>query len=167
MDFDIFLAQLLKNPSLNTKLLINGDEKSIKAMIHLTTKNYLENNGDYYKIIFTDGSFMLIIPNDKEIYFSNKIIGKIESISDEMIGNVDTIEYNGKIYKLGNKNDYQFVLKLLVGSPLDIEGECYFSDYFPTTGPKEFLSLGWLTRNKERADINCQIISLDKIKIIN
>ena len=166
-NFDIFLTELLKNLSPKTKISIDGNIKNIKAMAHLTTKNYLKTNGDYYKIIFIDNSFMLIIPNDKEIYYADKIIGKIESVTDDMIGNIKVLEYDGKTYELGNKDDYQFVLQLLIGNPYDIEGECRFSDYFPTTGPKEFLSLGWLTRTNERADINCKIINIDKIKIIN
>lgn len=135
-------------------------------MAHLTTINYLKNQGDYYKIIFTDGSFLLIIPAEKEIYYAPSLLGKVPEISDEMIGIEETIKYNGKEYYLANKNDYQFVLKLLVGSPLDIEGECRFSDYFPKEGPKEFLSLGWSSKTGHRADINCQIINIDNINFI-
>jgi len=165
-DFSQFLEKLLSNPSTNTILEINGNSKQIKAFIHLTTKNYLNDGGDYYKIIFNDSSFMLIMPNDKELYYADKLIGEIEEIKDSDIGNLETIQYNNKTYKLGNKDDYQFVLQLLVGNPLEIEGECRFSDYFPDTGPKEFLSLGWLIRTGERADINCQIIDISKINLI-
>jgi len=55
---------------------------------------------------------------------------------------------------LEDKNDYQYVLELLVGTPLDIEGKCRFSDYLPTEETKEFLSLGWLSETGKRADIN-------------
>lgn len=160
-DFDTFLKKLLVNPA-ERKVVVRGDEKKIKAMVRLTSKNYL--GAEYIKILFEDGSFMLIIPGDKEIYFAEQILGRAPEISDEQIGTQEIIEYKGKKYKLGNKDDYQYVLQLLVGTPQDIEGECRFSDYFPVEGPKEFLSLGWLSSTGERADINPQIISLTELE---
>jgi len=165
-NFDEFLKKLLNKPSKKTILKINGKEKIVKAMVRLTSKNYLKDNGEYIKIIFTDGSFLLIISADKEIYYADKIIGDVKTIKDEQIGRDKIIEYKNKKYKLGNKNDYQFVLELLVGSPLEIEGECRFSDYFPISGQKEFLSLGWLSMNGERADINPMIISIKEVEIV-
>jgi len=49
----------------------------------------------------------------------------------DQIGREKLITFRGKQYKLGNRDDYQFVKQLVFGSPLDIEGECRFSDYFP------------------------------------
>jgi hypothetical protein len=165
--FDEFLRQLLSNPSTKTCVSINDSSKTIKAMVHLTTKNYLDRNGDYYKIIFTDNSFLLIMPSEKELYYADRIIGKILEIKDNQIGKDEFLTYNGKKHHLGNKDDYQYVLQLLVGKPTEIEGECHFSDYFPVSGPKEFLSLGWLMVTNERADINCQIIDQNNVKILN
>lgn len=48
----------------------------------------------------------------------------------------------------------------------DVEGECKFSDYFPLEREKEFLSLGWLSFNGRRADINPKIISLDEVEVV-
>jgi len=165
--FDEFLNKLLLQPSTETHIQINGHNKTIKAMIHLTTKNYIKQNGDYYKILFDDGSFLLIMPADKELFYANKIIGHIKEISNSQIGNDEYLIYNNKKYHLENMNDYQYVLELLVGKPNEIEGECRFSDYFPVSGPKEFLSLGWLMASGERADINCQIIDVNNVKILN
>lgn len=165
--FDIFLESLLKNPSTDKIISINDISKKIKGLVHLTSKNYFALNSSYYKLFFDDGSFLLVIPSEKEIYYSDHTESNISSIKDEDIGNKDVISYKGKEYHLENKDDYQFVLKLIVGSPLEIEGECKFFDYYPTTGQKEMLSLGWLSKNNQRADINCQIISLSSVKIIN
>lgn len=154
----------MDKPSKKTAILVNGKKKTIKAMIHLTSKNYLKDNGDYIKIYFKEDGYLLIIPSEKEIYYSDKIQGKIKGITDEMIGKKKIIKLYGKKYRLENKDDYQFVLRLTVGSPLDIEGECKFSDYFPIEGPKEFLSLGWLSYNGKRVDLHCQIIDPSKIK---
>lgn len=165
--FDNFLEKLLANPSEKTIISVNGVEKNLNGLVLLTSKNYFALNSFYYKLFFNDGSFLLIIPSEKEIYYSDHLESKISSIKDEDIGTKDVIIYNQKEYHLENKNDYQFVLKLIVGSPLEIEGECKFSDYYPTTGQKEMLSLGWLSKNDQRADINCQLIDLSNVKIIN
>lgn len=161
--FENFLERLLKNPSSDTVVIVRGARKKAKAMIRLTSKNYLD--AEYIKIIFDDGSFLLILPAEQEIYFAGRLLGAAEGITDEMIGRDQRITYKGKVYELGNKDDYQFVKQLYVGSPLDIEGECRFSDYFPVEGPKEFLSLGWLARTGERADINCQIIDNGEVDL--
>ena len=165
--FDVFLEKLLKNPSKDTILSLNGISKKIKSMVHLTSQNYLMNNSSYYKIFFEDNSLLLIIPTKKEIYYSPNLDSKIESIDDADIGNKEIIKYQSKEYKLDNKNDYQYVLSLIVGNPLESEGECRFSDYYPISGEKEMLSLGWLSKNNQRADIYCQFIDLSNVKIIN
>ena len=165
--FDTFLENLLKSPSTETIVSINGVQKKVKGLVYLTSKNYFAMNSFYYKMFFADGSFLLVIPSEKELYYSDHIESEISSIKDEDIGVKDVIIYNQKEYHLENKDDYQFVVKLIVGSPLEIEGECKFSDYYPTNGQKEMLSLGWLSKNNQRADINCQIISLSSVKIIN
>ena len=165
--FDTFLEKLLKNPSTETIISVNGSKKAIKGLVYLTSKNYFALNSSYYKLFFDDGSFLLIIPSEKEIYYSDHTESKISSIKDEDIGVKDVIIYNQNEYHLENKDDYQFVLELIVGSPLEVEGECKFSDYYPVSGPKEMLSLGWLSKNGQRADINCQIIDLSNVKIIN
>lgn len=154
--FDEFITKLFIGPTTDTQISINGKSKTIKAMSRLTSINYLE--GEYIKIYFKEDGYLLIIPQDKEIYFSDTLQNKIEGIADDMIGRDEIIHYQDRDFKLGNKDDYQFVKQLIVGGPLDIEGECRFSDYFPTTGPKAFLSLGWLSYNHERADLYCEII---------
>jgi len=160
-NFDEFKKYITGNPSKNTTLIINGKKKNIKGMVGLTTKNYPES--EYIKIVFNDRSFLLIMINDKEIYYADKIIDRIHEISDNVIGKVDAIKYNGKEYKLGNRDDYQYVIQRYVGTPNDVEGEARFSDYFPISGPKEYLSLGWLSETGERADINCKIIDVKEI----
>jgi hypothetical protein len=116
--------------------------------------------GEYWKIRFTDDSYLLIILEDQEVYYSDSYTFEAKTIADHQIGHDTIIEFEGKTYHLGNKNDYQFVLELVYGSPLDIEGECRFSDYFPTKGDKEFLSLGWLAQTGKRANIHCKILDI-------
>ena len=162
-NFGVFLQRLLKNPSQETIICVGGKKKKIKAMARYTSVNY--RGDEYIKIVFDDHSLMLVIPSAKEIYYAAGVIGRAKGIPDQAIGRKEIIHHRGKTYRLDNKNDYQFRLQLYVGTPLDIEGECRFSDYLPIEGPKEFLSLGWLSYNGKRADINPQIISHKEIEI--
>lgn len=161
--FNIFLQKLLKNPSQKTVVTVKGKKKKIKAMARYTSVNY--RGDEYIKIVFDDHSFMLVIPSCEEIYYAPSVIGRTKEISGQAIGRKKIIHHRGKTYRLDNKDDYQFRLQLYVGTPFDIEGECRFSDYLPIRGPKEFLSLGWLSYNGERADINPQILSLKEVKM--
>ena len=121
---------------------------------------------EYIKISFDDHSFLLVMIDDKELYYADRVIGHIKKIKDKEIGTKKFITYKGRKYKLDNKNDYQYVIRRYVGSYKDIEGEAYFSDYFPVAGPKEFLSLGWLSRTRKRADINPLIIDISEVDIL-
>lgn len=163
--FSKFLKDLTSKGSTKTTFHIRGKKKTIKAMIHLISKNYLKESGDYIKIYFKENGYLLVIPSSKEIYFSDILQWKIPGITDQMIGKKKILTYKGKKYRLENKDDYQFVLRLYAGSPLDIEGECRFSDYFPVEGPHEFLSLGWLSYNGKRADLHCEVVNLKDIKV--
>lgn len=158
---DLYL-KLLDNPQKRI-VSVFGKEKRIKAMVRLTALNYLE--GEYTKIIFNDGSFLLIIPEEEKFYYAEKIVEHIKEIPDSWIGVKEIIEYKGRKYKLENKNDYQFVLELILGQPTNIEGECNFSDYRPIDGPDGYLSLGWLCRTGKRADIDPDIIDLGEIEV--
>ena len=164
MDFDTFLKKLLNNPSSETKLRIQGKEKKISGMARFEVENY--PGIEYIKIVFNDHSFLLIMIDDKELYYTDEVIGIAQGISDEEIGEKTSLVYNGKSYALENKNDYQYVLQRYVGSYKDIEGEVRFSDYFPVEGPKEFLSLGWMSRTGERADINPTIIDISEVELL-
>lgn len=163
--FQTIYTKLQDNPSKTIKLSINGNVKHIKAMVRLTSKNYLKDGGEYIKILFDDKSFLLAIKDDEEFYYADEIVEHIKEIPDGDIGTKEIIKYKDKDYKLGNKDDYQYVLDRLIGTPLDIEGECRFSDYFPIDGTKEFLSLAWITETGKRADINPIFIDTNKVDL--
>lgn len=164
--FKEFYSTLKNSRGKEVVLKIKGVEKEVKAMVRLTTKNCLPENDEYIKMIFNDGSFLLALSNDEELYYAESIVGKISEIPDEAIGKEEFLKYNGKEYKLENADDYQFVLDLIIGTPYDIEGEVRCSDYFPTDGTKEILSLGWLCYNGERADINPSLIDQSEVEIV-
>jgi hypothetical protein len=163
-NFQEFLNKLLSSPSSKTKFSIRGELKRLKGMARFRTVNM--PNDEYIKITFFDGSFLLIMPNDEEIYYADEVVEHIKEIKDKDIGTKKLISYKGKEYQLENRDDYQFVINRHVGSHNDIEGEARFSDYFPTSGPQEFLSLGWLSYTGKRADINPVIIDLSEVELL-
>ncbi len=163
-NFKVFVEKLVKLKK-NSSVIVRNKTRKIKALAHLTSLNYLEDCGDYYKALFTDGSFLLAIPGEKEIYFADEIVEHVKEIKDKEIGVKKNLIYKGKKYSLDNPHDYQLVLELIIGSPLEIEGECSFSDYVSSEGNKEMLSLGWLSRTGVRADIWCELIDLGEIDI--
>lgn len=164
MTFDQLLETILKSPGSLT-IELNGVKKTIRAMVRLTTVHF--PNTEYIKIRCNDDSFLLLFPSTQEMYYSDHFSTHIETISDDRIGKDQEITYEGKSFVLDNADDYQVVLEVLFGSPFEIEGECAFSDYVPTDGSREILSLGWITRTGERADIYCKKIDINTIHLMS
>lgn len=153
--FDSFIEKLLSIKSSNS-VSIMGHEKTIVGMSRYATKNFPD--GEYIKIVFHDHAIMVILIADQEIYFSESVIGKLESISDLELGEQEEITYKNQIFSLVNKQDYQYVIQKYIGNFDDIEGECKFSDYSPKNGQKEMLSLGIISSTGVRADVHCKLI---------
>ena len=143
--------------------MIEGKEKTVKGMVLLVSKNSPES--PYIKTLFTDGSFLLILIEDKQLFYADSLLGRLETVSDEEIGKLEQIIYKDKTYKLVNKDDYQYVLRRYIGGAQDVEGEVRFSDYISDDG-EESLSLGWLSETGERADVYCKIIDLRNVEIL-
>ncbi|MFA5025794.1 MAG: hypothetical protein WC503_04775 [Candidatus Shapirobacteria bacterium] len=166
VNFEDFFHKLITNPSTSTTIVINGEAKKLKALSRLTSVNYQSEIGDYYKLVLSDESLLIIVPQDKSVQYAKRELGKAEGIEDSDIGKEELI-YKNKKYKLVNGNDYQFVLQKIVGGLLDMEGECKFSDYVNIDDSDDFLSVGWLSYNNHRADVNAFTISIDNLNIIN
>lgn len=165
--FSDFLDKLLSHPSTRTIVVIDGTERTLRGLSKLTSVNYSKSIGVYYKAFFTDGSLLVIIPSLESISFAAQEIGQIPTVIDDEIGNVEIVEYNGKKYRLDNSHDYQYTLELIVGSLQDSEGECSFSDYSNTEDENDWLSLGWLSYNHQRADVNALSIDINRLIINN
>ena len=165
-NFEIFFNKLISNPSTNTTIVVNGKSKRLKALSRLTSINYQPEIGEYYKLVLSDESLLIIVPQDKSVQYAEKELGKAEGIEDSAVGKEEII-YKNKKYKLINGGDYQFVLQKIVGGLLDMEGECKFSDYVNIDNSDDFLSVGWLSYNNRRADVNSFTISINNLDIIN
>lgn len=160
MKFKDFYDWLLTQTINKWRLKVFGDNLKIIWMASYKTISGLE----YTKIVFKNKSFLYVVPEEEELYYSAKYITETH-IPYEDIGNKETIEYNGKKYKLENKDDYQYVTKLHIWDITTIEWECRFSDYMPNEW-NDFLSLGWVTYTNKRADINPTLININDIEII-
>jgi hypothetical protein len=110
---------------------------------------------------------LFIVPNDNLILYTDETPAAFSEIRDEEIGNKQELSFRGKEYTLDNINDYQYVIRLIKGDYSSIEGEVKFSDYVPKDGSNELLSLGWIVRTGERADINPKGIDLSEIKLLD
>ncbi len=156
------LDQLIQDPT--RKISIQGKVRSIVGFAEFKTINLGEES--YYKIIFDDHSFLFIVPSQDLLLFTSDAPAHFAEIPDEDIGIKQNIASRGKDYILENAHDYQYVVRLIVGDWKSIEGEVKFSDYVPADGASELLSLGWITRTGERADVNPKHIDITDISIL-
>jgi hypothetical protein len=154
---------LVANP--NQRVTVKGVSKNIVGFAEFKTVNLADNG--YFKVIFDDHSFLFIVPNDNLILYTDETPAAFSEIRDEEIGNKQELSFRGKEYTLDNINDYQYVIRLIKGEYSSIEGEVKFSDYVPKDGSNELLSLGWIVRTGERADINPKGIDLSEIKLLD
>lgn len=160
--FSELLSQLISTAG-GIDLTVNGAAKQIVGMAAFRTVN--TGDSGYIKLMFSDGSFMLVVPDSEQLFYADAIMGQADGIPDNAIGVTEKINFNGKDYKLENKDDFQYVLQLFKGGPDQIEGEVTFSDYIPVDGSSEILSLGWILRDGRRADINCKEIDIANVEI--
>jgi len=160
MDFKIFYSKLLSETANSKKISIFGEIKNIIWMASYKTLSWLE----YTKIVLKDHSFLYIVPWDKQIYYSTEYIVDTDILDDD-VWVKKVLTYKWRKYKLENKDDYQYVTHLYIGDINTIEWECIFSDYVPEEW-NDFLSLGWIVANEERADINPSLIKIEDIEIV-
>lgn len=151
----------------NKKLFfqIYGKPKQILSMAQYRSKNLGDH--EYIKILFNDKSFLVVSLKEKSLMYSDKLIGHIKNIRNQDIGELETIVYQNKRYKLINKKDHQQVKKLLFGDFSELEDEVFFSDYEAEDGSAELLSLGWLAKNNQRADMHVKELKLENINSIS
>ncbi|MFZ2153499.1 MAG: hypothetical protein WAV41_05640 [Microgenomates group bacterium] len=160
--FTEFFHKLIQNANSQTIFEIFGQKKTIKGMSLYSA----EHGSKYYKIVFSDNSLLIVLPEEQIVQYAHKELGHIKSISDEDVGEKDIIEYKNHQFKLENKHDYQFVLQKIVGGLHDIEGECQFSDYVNISDSGDCLSLAWIAFDGRRSDVNSQTINIKDINIL-
>ena len=150
---------LIEKITNKSKLNIFGQIFNVKAKARYIAVQNPEN--EYYKIFLNSHNVLVLSPIDNFVYFGTDVenIGLESPFEKE-------IEYNNKKYELINE-DYQILVKLEFGSPLETEGEVEFWDYQCEDNQDELISIGIVKRTNKRADIVAKIISIEEIKIIN
>lgn len=162
MDVDALIQSLLSD--LSRRISINGKLKSIAGFAEFKTVNMGDDG--YFKITFDDHSFLLLIPSQNVLMFTDEGTPHYTEILDEEIGVKKELMFRGGKYILDNANDYQYVVRLIKGDYKVIEGEVRFSDYVPVNGNNELLSLGWIVKTGQRADVNPKEISIHDVSIV-
>lgn len=155
------VAALIEHP--DQPISIQGDSKDLAGLAEFKTVN--QPNSSYFKATFQDHSSMCLIPSDNFLLYSEDAPQKFVEIADEDIGTKTELSFRGKEYVLDNANDYQYVIRLIKGDHSSIEGEVRFSDYLPKDGSSEMLSVGWVVRTGERADVNPKELNPDEITL--
>lgn len=152
------MENLIKLISENSIVKVKNKCYKPLAKVHYVTQ---ENPNDEYVKVFMEGHYALVIsPTDNFMYFG-KDVG---AITDSYPTPNELFYKSQKFSKL--TSDYQIVKILEFGNVLETEGEVEFIDYECSTDNNQMISVGLIVRNKKRADIVAQVISLDDIEIL-
>jgi len=142
-----------------TNLIIKGNKYKVFAKAKYVTENNPENW--YVKVFLSDHCVLVLSPSDSFVAVGRDV-GSIGI--DEPFG--DIIEYQGEKYKQTTR-DYQILINLEFGDPVETEAEVRFWDYEGIDDPNRILSLGSLTRTGKRADVVVEVIDVDDIQFGN
>jgi hypothetical protein len=147
--------ELLERITDRKTICIKGTQFKVLGKAFYTTQNDTESR---YAKILLDNHYVLVISPADEIYYFGKNEGQISAFDSQKI----SVEYQDKTFKQVN-HDYQIVLALEFGSPLEVEGEVEFWDY---EADNTIISVAKVSRNNSRADVVAEYISFEDI-IIN
>lgn len=136
-----------------TILIANAKYKVLSKVLYVTQN---EPQSVYAKMILEDHNILVVSPQDEIAYF-----GKNKGTLPEFNQYGEKVSYNGKSFEQVN-HDYQIVVGVKFGNPLDVEGEVEFWDY---ENDSDIISVAVVSRSKVRADVVAKYISFDEIVI--
>lgn len=131
-------------------------EKTYKVLSKVLYATQNDPNSIYAKMILEGHNILVVSPVDKVAYF-----GKNEGKIPVFDGYKETVEYNKKVFAKAN-HDYQVVLKIDFGNPLETEGEVEFWDY---EADDDIISVAVVSRTKKRADVVAKYILYENITV--
>jgi hypothetical protein len=138
----------------NSTIIYKGKRYKVLGKTLYTTQN--DPKSVYAKMLLEGHHVLVVSPEDKIAYFG-KNEGKLASFDSFGV----SIDFDGKIFEQVNR-DYQIVLKIEFGFPLDIEGEVEYWDY---EAEDMIISIAIVSRTKERADVVARYITFDDIEV--
>lgn len=135
-------------------ILIENEKYKVISKVLYVTQN--DPQAVYAKMILEGHNILVISPQDDIVYF-----GKNEGALPEFSQYGEKVLYKGKTFEQVN-HDYQIVVGIEFGNPLDVEGEVEFWDY---ENDSDIISVAVVSRSKARADVVAKYISLEDIVI--
>jgi len=152
------LEKIISEIKKDIVITIDSREHKVLAKAKYVTQKSPDNF--YFKILLSDHYVLVIAPADEFISFGRNVgdSGVVEPFAD-------IVKYNNEEYKKIIK-DYQIMVNLEFGSPIEIEGEVEFWDYECISDESKIISVGYIKRTGERADIIGKVISIDNLNII-
>ncbi len=146
---------IIEKISNGSSILLDGKSYSVLGKGYYVTQT--DTNSMYAKILLNDHYVLVISPSDNIAYFGQNKgrLSEFDRCDSEIV-------FNGKKFIKVNE-DYQIMVKLSFGSPLEVEGEVVFWDY---EFGDEIISVAVVSRTKERADVVGRYIKTSDIQII-
>ncbi|MBO7131894.1 hypothetical protein J6V85_01325 [Candidatus Saccharibacteria bacterium] len=155
MTFDDLLNKV-KSDNPITIIIKNRARKTVFVASYYT-EHYPDE--EYFKIFFSDGTILEIMPKTEDLYFCDD---KRRIIDRDLITDFDEyLNIDSKQYLLVSSEDKQFLRKIYYGNIEDGEGGCVFSDY---GFADEIWSLAVLD-DGEISDVHVKKISLKDVEI--
>ncbi|GHU40027.1 hypothetical protein FACS1894190_06410 [Spirochaetia bacterium] len=145
-----FLKQIIEGSTIG----YDGKKYKVLGKAVYTTKN--DPLSIYAKILLENHHVLVIAPADNIAYFG-KNVGELSEFSTF----AQNVSYQGKEYSRKD-SDYQIVLNLEFGSPIEVEGEVKFWDY---EVDDEIISIAIVSMDKTRADVVAKYISFSDLTV--
>ena len=139
-------------------LVINNSRKKAISKVKYISEKSPEDI--YYKIILEDHS-ILVVSQDYELIYYGTITSPLVNYSCPF---PNQIQYENENYSLITQ-DYQIVIEVCFGNPLDVEGEVYFADYICNSNSKKYISLAVVSRTNMRADVIAHCIDISTLQL--
>jgi len=149
------MFELIEKIHENSVLKIKGKEFRVLAKVKYVTQT--ETSNRYVKVQLENHFVLVIAPFDSYMYF-----GYVGTPFPCDFPAPDSIEYNGKKYTK-EAEDYQIVKEFIFGDVLNMEGEVQYADF---SCWNSLISIGIISRTKERADVYANIIDLKDIAVV-
>lgn len=114
----------------------------------------------YTKVFLAEKRVLVFLPHDDLAYFGRDVgsVGIEPPFQNQ-------IEYGGESYQLV-ENDYQIVIQLEFGAPLQVEGEVEFWDFESVGVPEKLISIAVVQRTQSRSDILAKKICCQDVNLL-
>lgn len=153
------INEMVKKINSSTKVKIYNEIHNFKSMVYYTSEE--NSKCEYIKCVLDNNKILEFIPSDNLIMLGTIIEGlAYEAVDDEE----NEILFKGEKYKKITE-DYQIVKCIKFGDPIEVEGELIYTDFEGINNGK-MISLAEVVRTEERADVELEELSIEKIEII-